>query len=138
MSTALQVKEAFDKVSWKYKDFREMPDKSTIMLAGFNGDKATINLLMHFDAMDHTVMFRVLNLSKVPIDRKYEVFSALNRMNAVYRWIRFFVDDEESIVAQVDHILIPDESADVVMELIVRINQVVNEAFPEIMKAVWG
>ena len=138
MNTASQVKEAFEKASWKFKYIAEQPDGSTIMAAGFNGEKTVTNLLIHIDAQDHTVMIRAADIAKVPIDRKYDVLVVLNQLNEKYRWSRFYVDGNETINVQTDQILAGESSGAIVMELILRINSIVNEAFPEIMKAIWG
>nr|MCR4875889.1 YbjN domain-containing protein [Clostridiales bacterium] len=110
----------------------------TIMAAGFNGEKTVTNLLIHIDAQDHTVMIRAADIAKVPIDRKYDVLVVLNQLNEKYRWSRFYVDGNETINVQTDQILAGESSGAIVMELILRINSIVNDAFPEIMKAIWG
>ena len=136
MNTASQVKEAFEKASWKFKYIAEQPDGSTIMAAGFNGEKTVTNLLIHIDAQDHTVMIRAADIAKVPIDRKYDVLVVLNQLNEKYRWSRFYV--LLTLKHWLNDHLAGESSGAIVMELILRINSIVNEAFPEIMKAIWG
>jgi len=138
MSTAALVRDAFVSKDLKYKEFREMDDGATLMVAGFNGNMATFDILMVFDKDDHTVMFRVSRLAKLPIDRQFEVLSALNELNREYRFVRFYTDQEDYVTVQIDRIIAVNETADPVMEMIARILRIIDEAYPRIMKAIWS
>ena len=138
MSTATLVREAFAQKELKYKEFRELEDGGTLMVAGFNGQMATYDLLMVFDKEDHTVMIRVGRLAKVPIDRQFEVLSALNELNREYRFVSFYSDPEDFVAVQTDRVIAANETADPVMEMIVRVVQILDGAYPRIMKAIWS
>lgn len=138
MSTATLVREAFAQKELKYKEFRELEDGGTLMVAGFNGQMATYDLLMVFDKEDHTVMIRVGRLAKVPIDRQFEVLSALNELNREYRFVSFYSDPEDFVTVQTDRVIAANETADPVMEMIVRVVQILDGAYPRIMKAIWS
>jgi len=138
VNTASQVKEAFEKASWKFKYIAEQPDGSTIMAAGFNGEKTVTNLLIHIDAQDHTVMIRADRLAKIPIDRQFEVLSTLNELNREYRFVSFYGDREDFVTIQTDRVIAANETADPVMEMIVRVVQILDGAYPRIMKAIWS
>jgi len=138
MSTATLVREAFAQKELKYKEFRELEDGGTLMVAGFNGQMATYDLLMVFDKEDHTVMIRVGRLAKIPIDRQFEVLSALNELNREYRFVSFYSDAEDFVTVQTDRVIAANETADPVMEMIVRVVQILDGAYPRIMKAIWS
>ena len=138
MSTANNVRSAFEEKGLKYKEFTELPDGSTVMIAGFDGQFTAFEMVIYFDSEDHTAMIRIPKLTKVPIDRRYEVLSTLNQLNQEYRWTRFFVDQNDDVTVQIDQILSKDQNADSVMELIVRTLQIVDEAYPKFMKAIWA
>ncbi len=138
MSTATLVREAFAQKDLKYKEFRELEDGGTLMVAGFNGQMATYDLLMVFDKEDHTVMIRVGRLAKIPIDRQFEVLSALNELNREYRFVSFYSDAEDFVTVQTDRVIAANETADPVMEMIVRVVQILDGAYPRIMKAIWS
>lgn len=138
MSTATLVREAFAQKDLKYKEFRELEDGGTLMVAGFNGQMATYDLLMVFDKEDHTVMIRVGRLAKIPIDRQFEVLSTLNELNREYRFVSFYSDLEDFVTVQTDRVIAANETADPVMEMIVRVVQILDGAYPRIMKAIWA
>ena len=138
MSTAMKVRDAFAEKDLKYKDFREMDNGDTLMIAGFNGKMVTFDLIMVFDKEDHTVTMRVGRLAKIPIDRQFEVFNTLNELNREYRFLRFFSDREDFVTVQYDCIVDENETADPVMEMIFRILQIIEEGYPRIMKAIWS
>ena len=138
MSTANKVRSAFEENGLKYKEFKELPDGSTVMIAGFDGQFTTFEMVIYFDSEDHTAMIRIPKLTKVPIDRRYDVLSTLNQLNQEYRWTRFFVDQDDEVTVQIDQILSKDQNADSVMELIVRTIKIVDEAYPKFMKAIWA
>jgi len=83
-------------------------------------------------------MFRVSRLAKLPIDRQFEVLSALNELNREYRFVRFYTDQEDYVTVQIDRIIAVNETADPVMEMIARILRIIDEAYPRIMKAIWS
>ena len=138
MSMATLVREAFAQKDLKYKEFRELEDGGTLMVAGFNGQMATYDLLMVFDKEDHTAMIRVGRLAKVPIDRQFEVLSALNELNREYRFVSFYSDPEDFVTAQTDRVIAANETAEPVMEMIARVVQILDGAYPRIMKAIWS
>ena len=135
---AVSIREAFEQKELKYKEFRELLDGATLMVAGFNGEKVTFDVMLVFDAQDHTVMIRTGKLAKVPVDRQVDVYAALNELNRNYRWARFFVDNENDIVIQMDHIVSAGESPDAVMELVFRMVKIVDESYPKMMRAIWA
>lgn len=138
MSTAVLVREAFEVNGLKYKEFNEMPDGNTVMVAGFAGKMTNFDMLLIFDKQDHTMVIRVGKLARIPIDRKYDVLTALNDLNRNYRWARFYADDEELVTVQIDRIISTGENADAVMELIFRLLRILDDGYPRIMKAIWA
>ena len=138
MSMAVLVREAFEEKNLKYKEFREMPDGATAMVAGFTGQMSTYDIVMIFDKADHTVMLRTGKLAKVPIDRRFDVLTALNELNGEYRWTRFYIDSEDFVTVQTDHMNSAGDSADAVMEIIIRMTQIIDGGYPRIMKAIWA
>ena len=138
MSTAMLVRDAFIEKDLKYKDFRELDNGDTLMIAGFNGKNATFDIIMVFDKEDHTVTMRVGRLAKIPIDRQFEVLSTLNELNRTYRFLRFYSDPDDFVTVQYDYIVAENETAEPAMEMIFRTLQIIEEGFPRIMKAIWS
>ena len=83
-------------------------------------------------------MIRVGRLAKVPIDRQFEVLSAMNELNREYRFVSFYSDPEDFVTVQTDRVIAANETADPVMEMIVRVVQILDGAYPRIMKAIWS
>ena len=138
VGAAEQVREEFVKNDLKYKSFSKLPDGRTIMTAGFRQEQVTFDILFIFESDNRSVYLRVDDLAKVPIDRMYEVLSVLNNLNCQYRWARFYVDKDDEITVQIDHVLVENYSGPVVVELALRIASIVGTGYSEIMKAIWA
>ena len=138
VGAAEQVREEFVKNDLKYKSFSKLPDGRTIMTAGFRQEQVTFDILFIFESDNRSVYLRVDDLAKVPIDRMYEVLSVLNNLNCQYRWARFYVDKDDEITVQIDHVLVENYSGPVVVELALRMASIVGTGYSEIMKAIWA
>ena len=55
-----------------------------------------------------------------------------------YRFVSFYGDREDFVTIQTDRVIAANETADPVMEMIVRVVQILDGAYPRIMKAIWS
>lgn len=87
---------------------------------------------------DNDVSVRIFGLVTVSEAKKTRVLPVINNLNAKYRFVKFVMDDDGDINLEYDYLVrCPDPAASAV-ELIIRINQIVDNAYPELMRAMWG
>lgn len=109
----------------------------------FNGKVVKGAVIMFISANDQAdVTVRVPNFGSVtvPDDRHFEVLEELNRLNVKYRHIKFCLQNDNSIQAMYD---IPaslpmDGIGETAREVFARMVKMLDEAYPEVMKVVWG
>ncbi len=63
---------------------------------------------------------------------------ACNNANKQYRWVRFYMDGDNDVVAAMDAIVSSETVFDEMIELIVRMLQIIDDLYPEFMRARWG
>ncbi len=67
-----------------------------------------------------------------------KTYKLLNAENAKYRWIKFYVDDDNDIRAEMDAVLDLDTAGDECFELMLRMCDIVDDAYVEIQKGFWA
>ena len=60
-----------------------------------------------------------------------------NKLNNGYRWVKFFIDRESYVVCQGDVFFNADVCGMVCRHILTRVVNIVDDAYPEIMKARW-
>lgn len=107
----------------------------------YNGDNIS-SVVVHviFDKDGgHTVTFRDWEICSFKDDSKYaKGLIVCNAMNAQYRWVKFYLDDDRDVVAQCDAVVDEDTVGKECMELVLRLVNIVDEAYPNFMKALWN
>lgn len=74
----------------------------------------------------------------VPEDKAADVIFLCNELNAKYKWVTFYLDDDRDIMLHDDAILSPESAADEAMELLVRMVNIGGDVKPLIMKTIYA
>ena len=61
-----------------------------------------------------------------------------NRLNAEYRWVKFYLDKDGDVNAAIDAVISEDDCGEACMNLVHRIIRIVDDAYPEIAKTRWA
>ena len=112
---------------------RPQPDGSICLLVEVaNHEGNMYNIVMMFGADGTEFNIRVFQLAKVPTERVRPMLRTLNKLNASYAWVRFFVDDDNEVTAAQDAIITTSSAARVCWEMLRRLLSVLGEAQKEI------
>lgn len=137
MSMSLTMTKAFlDSKGFKYK----ANDEKNIIETGFGGlkNKGTIKIILFFDEDDRTIAIRSFEFCTFPEDRKAAMYQACSEMNYKYRWTKFYVDDKANQITIADDAVIQlDSCGEEIFELMYRLADIADEAYPYFMKAIW-
>lgn len=101
-----------------------------------NGGSYRIRFISRDD--DNDVAVRIFGLVSVDEGHQAKVLPAINKLNAKYRYIKFVLDDDGDINLEYDYLVHDPDPAVSARELIVRIVKIVDEAYPELMRAMWS
>ena len=101
-----------------------------------NGAPYRIHFLVSDE--DNDVSMRVFSLVKVEEEKRDNVIQVLNNLNVQYRYTKFVCDKDGDVNVEYDYPLTGSNPAESAEEMVIRFAQIVREAFPQIMRAVWA
>lgn len=135
-----KYKDAFlrhmDSEGIKYTDLDEVAVRIS-----YNVDNVEkgISVVAIFDKDDsHYATFRCWDVGSFDGEKKTAGMAVCNEMNKQYRWCKFFMDDEGKVTAQIDAIFDMGSVGPVCLEMVRRMVNIVDEAYPAFMKVRWG
>ncbi len=113
--------------------------RDDILRAGFSFEGGNMMIFLHFDQEDKHVHLEGLDFIKVPENKYDAMYKVLNQCNDKYVHVKFVLDtDEGQIYARDDDLITLDSCGPECMELAVRMVQIVADAYPIFMKALWA
>lgn len=87
---------------------------------------------------DNDVAVRIFGLVSVDESRREKVLPVLNKLNAKYRFVKFLMAEDGDINVEYDYLVADPNPAASAMELIARIVKIVDDVYPELMRAMWA
>ena len=91
-----------------------------------------------FDSDCEGAAFRIFEVAKVPDGKIAGMLSALNTLNYQYRFAKFVLNPKDSTIqAEADTAFRAHDVDAVCMELLSRILDICDTAYPELMRALW-
>ena len=134
------IKNAFDNANIK-SDIREIETLSAVTL-GFSGSNYK-GIQIHFvsggDGNDVTI--RTDEFAQFPKNKMPAGIMLMNALNQKYRYVKFFMNmSTGGVCLQYDIPLSVDDNnlGHVSSEILLRISKLLEDAYPEIMKAIWS
>ena len=138
LKTTRRFTEYLDGKNIKYTA-KENEGKSDWVSVKYSADNMeSINLSFFFDQDCQSFALRVFSIAKVPQNKIPAVLSVCNELANEYRWVRFYVDNDNEITASYDGVIDVDTAAPVCYELLGRTLSIVDEGYPRFMKALWS
>ena len=116
----------------------------SVVEAGFSGDNIKGAIVRFFSRdEDNDVSVRVFDFGgiSVPAAKKDVIIEKINEMNHKYRYVKFvFLNDDNSINVEYD---LPTSTpangvGEICREIFIRLMNILDEAYPEFMRALWS
>ena len=120
------------------KVFTEEHEGSSCVWLSFGidgGGHYRINYISTNDG--NSVAMRIFGLVTIKDEQRGKMLAAINAINRKYRYLKFVLDDDGDINVHYDYLDDADPAASVV-ELTTRITQIVDGAYPVLMRAMWA
>ena len=127
-----------------YMESKEMnckfwDEEESVVKASWKLDNTSIDIFFKFDKDCHDVHIQGVNFIQVAKENFGKMLQAVNACNENYRWVKFTLDMEHGQISVEDDAIIQlDTCAEEVFELMIRMTQIVDDAYPKIMKAMWS
>ena len=113
--------------------------KSNVVRVAYNGENMnTIAVHVIFDKDDDPVA-QLYCLQIANFKNNYAAgVVACNAMNAKYRWVKFYLDDDYDLMCSIDTCFDYDTCGPTCMYLVKKVVNLVDESYPVFMKALWS
>lgn len=123
-----------DRLGVKYREF----DEQTLSIT-YTGEKLDeIAVFVGLDEGAGKAEFICFSIGQFEQDQFAKALIACNTCNAKYRWVKFYVDDDNHICVRSDAILDRDTCGEECFELVQRMVNIVDDTYPIFMKARWA
>ncbi|MBR3314094.1 MAG: YbjN domain-containing protein [Atopobiaceae bacterium] len=97
-----------------------------------------IQLDLFFDDNGETIHLATMLPLMVPEDKLAMALVEVNRCNKQYRWIDFYLDDDSTIMGEIDAVVEPSTAGAEILQLIQRTLGICDDAYPKFMRLIWG
>lgn len=131
-----EIADAFASEELKFEANRL--DEMSMVETGFSGENTTGKILFVSTDDNNDVEVRSPKVvAQIPEDKKTAVLECLNNLNSKYRYIKYVLDGK-SIHAEYDVAVSAENIGEIAVEIFVRFAKIIDDSYPELMKAIWG
>ncbi len=114
-------------------------DERAVRVAYTGDNLKTIPVMVIFNEDDRGVVaLRCWEIADVPAEKFVDILTICNELNNKYRWVKFSIDKDNALVASLDAYIDETTCGEECSELVRRMIGIVDEAYPDIMKGLWG
>lgn len=140
------VKEQVNRVGLAFTErglkFEHVDDyeKPMIRLNFGGGDFSYTHVTVHviFDPDGTSAQIITGPIASVPIEKTSQLMLALNECNCKFRWLRFYLDGDNDVIAGADVLFTEQNAGDACTEVVMRAASIIDDAYPDIMKGIWS
>lgn len=115
-------------------DAKELDNGRAVVHFPYDGKIARI----FFSGNEGTYMSMYLVFESVPAEKVADVLVVCNELNNTYKWVKFYLDNDNDLILQDDAILSVNTAADETFELMLRMFDIGKESKAKIMKAIYA
>ncbi len=132
-----EIVKVFDAENVNYQTYDE---GGISCVAAICEGKNAREIVVHFTVTNDEEAVYVLSLgfATVPDDKVPSVLATLSKLNNQYRYVRFILDDSNDVAVNYDIPLSTADVGEVACELLYRMAQTIDAAYPELMEAIEG
>ena len=140
LSSTQQFIDTLDAKGIKYEVHEPTESGKDVMTVTYTGDNMpSIRCRFFFDADCESVAIRVFNIVKLPKEKTAAMFLAVNALNNKFRFVKFCIDTDDSTVqAEIDASFRSFDVGEICRELLGRCVSICDDAYPDLMKIIWG
>jgi len=134
----MAIQKAFDEKNIKYR-VNQVGEDASVVEAGFALDNGP-NVIVRFISRDNDndVAVRVFDLLKVAEEQRPAVRKTINELNIEFRYLKFVMHESGSVHVENDMYVRTENVGEVATEMFIRYMQILKQAYPKLMKALWA
>ena len=131
------ISRLFSEADIKYSIDHSM--KQWDLIAGISGQHNSYQLkFIVKDDSDNDLAIRIFSLVRCPDDKRKAMCKFLNELNAKYRYVKFAIDDSNSVSLEADLPSCTTNPGEVAVEYFIRVLKIVDDIYPDLMRALWS
>ncbi|MCR5237769.1 MAG: YbjN domain-containing protein [Lachnospiraceae bacterium] len=116
-----------------------LDDNENVCRVGFDLENTQIQIFVCFAEDGTDAQFTGIDFVKIPENKVDIIYKVCNTCNDMYRWVKFVWNEEKKyITCQADAAIQLDSCAEECFGIVMRMAKIVDEAYPEFMKAMWS
>ena len=114
-------------------------DGTQALRLGFSLENwSSIQVFVFVDDDGTSYQIRSGVIMSVPAGKTESILKVVNDVNRRYRWLRFYLDGDNDLMAQEDIDFKPADAPDFPVLAIMRAASILDDVYPEFMKALWA
>lgn len=140
LASTKQFVQALEQKEIRYTDQGTTEGGKDMIAVTYGGDNmSSIRVQFFFDEDGESVALRVFDIVKVSDDKAARILTAVNEQNARFRFVKFVLDVRDNTVqAEIDASFSRSDAGDICLEALQRMVGICDDAYPELMKAMWA
>ncbi len=121
-------------------DYADPADHSVIQIPFGGGDYSfnNVTITVDFDEDGESAQLATSPIVHCPGDRTDQLLPILNECNLTLRWAKFYLDDNNDIIADTDVVFGESDAGFAVVESVMLAASVIDDAYPQIIKGIWN
>ena len=115
-------------------------EKPIIRLSFGGGDFSYTHVVISviFDEDGESAQLATSPIASVPAEKTAKLLLTLNECNHRFRWVKFYLDEDNDVIADADVIFDENNAGDAVIEMVMRTASIIDDAYSDIMTGIWG
>ncbi len=115
------------------EDIRYLTLSEKIVQAVFRGENVeSILVYLTFEAEGRDVALRIPQILRVPPAQREKMYRTCSEFNRNFRWLRFYVDEQNELCASTDSMLLETTGARDCYEIMMRAVCLVDDIYPRL------
>lgn len=134
----MAIQKAFDEKNIKYR-VNQVGEDASVVEAGFGLENGP-NVIVRFISRDNDndVAVRVFDLIKVAEEQRAAMRQTINELNIEFRYLKFVMHESGSVHVENDMYVRTENVGEIATEIFIRYMQILKQAYPKLMKALWA
>jgi len=139
MSYAQIVADFMDSKGFHHSGVQQNSNGANYIQFSITGEATNVRFTVIFNEEGHDAAIRAFDFVEHIPDSKYaECLVCCNELNMKFRYVKFYIDNDNSITLEDDAVIDEETAGDEVLRLSFTMMHIADEAYPILMKAIYG
>lgn len=114
-------------------------DNEEAITMSWNLENTSMRVFFVFGDDNRDVQLRGMEFIRIPDSKIDQMYKSVNECNSKFRWTKFYLEEEDNeIVVECDAVIQLDSCAEECTELMAHMANIVDQAYPIFMKALYA